>query len=205
MAVVFPLAMPTTLFADVTWRLQTGARGNASGFRNAISGVRVTDPFFTARYETPFLGLGDVRRWEAFIEALDGPMGTFFGVPWHRSMPAAHPSGLAGFNGIAALTAWASDGDMQITGCPTGFTITAGDLVGLVHGGNRTVVRALQDSVSGATRKIAVAGLVNAAVFPSGTQVRFHEPTAVFRLKASEIALNLRRAQVILEAEQVLA
>jgi hypothetical protein len=207
MSVTFPITVPTTVFAQSDWRLASGVRSMTIGTRGAVAGVRVTLDQFQISVATRNLLRPDLRRWESFFARLEGAFGSFAMTAWHRKWPQAHHGGLAGFNGVRAISSWNGDGDMVITAPPAGFTITEGDYIELQNGNARTVVIACDTSTSASVvaRTVTVRGMVDQATFPAGSTVRFYSPTALFRLAGPpSIPNSFGPSQVLFEGNQVL-
>jgi hypothetical protein len=177
------------------------------GTRKAVAGVRVTlDQFVCEGVTTEPLWHAEKRPWESFFARLEGAFGSFAMTAAHRPWPFAHPGGLAGFNGVRAISSWNGDGDMVITAPPAGFTITEGDYIELQNGTARTVVIACDTSTSASVvaRTVTVRGMVDQATFPAGSTVRFYSPTALFRLIDYDLDISASPTPVTFSCEQVL-
>lgn len=159
---------------------------NAKG--KAIAAVEFDDPHLTVRIASGRLDLHERHPWEAWKDSLRGGLRSFLAYDMSRAEPLAYRNGgvpqiVAGtWNGegtASALSAY----QITATGAPAGFTMSAGDHIGLVQGG-RYWVGTVEETVTRGASTIVVP--INPAIplnmFGTGAAVVFRRPKAEFIL-----------------------
>jgi hypothetical protein len=121
------------------------------------------------------------HRTVAFLESLNGFANQV--ALWNLAQPVP----LGTMRGAMALNAASGSGAiiLQITASDQLLkTLLAGDLIGIGSGLSQQVVRVMADAFSNASGIIIVTiGTPLRYAFPSGTEVRWNQPKALFRQK----------------------
>ncbi|KPQ06202.1 MAG: hypothetical protein HLUCCA12_12190 [Rhodobacteraceae bacterium HLUCCA12] len=141
----------------------------------------------------------DLAAMEARIARLQRPGQTFLAFDPRYNGPRADPGGVVlGANTPVLHTLAANNREIRISGLPSGYVISDGDLVGWQYGTN-PVIHALHQVVAGATASsggltplIEVTPFVRPGVVPGSTQVALVRPTIKAVLESADYGHGVR-------------
>lgn len=220
MAINFPRFLPTLRFRPGSTLELTRQLVAAPTRGGLVQVAEVGRALWTARYQTVSLTEADGAAWEAWISTLRGGAKQFRAVhPWRR-LAQAYPGGYGpltkhtggNFTGAAVLDAVAVALDaVTISGLPTDFAFTVGDLLSFPLSGGRYSMHRVVESV---TASAGVATVTVEPTVPPGATINGTVATgggsapyflAVIDDKATRIEWSLgRRCQVTIQASQSL-
>lgn len=149
-----------------------------------LASVEWADAYWAASYSTEPIDIADRRRWSAWKSSLRGGLKGFLAWDFMRPFPAAYPNGIPQM--IGASPSWNGQGTVAsigvntivAAGVPFGFTMTDGDLVGLVENGRRHMFEVAEtaSAVSGGQITMEVNPKIPLTVFSTAAVVVFYRP-----------------------------
>lgn len=187
MTITYPRELPDYRLVDCTFNLNEPVSISRTHGGRGISAVEYADPYITATIQTGPIGWHERNEWEAWRASLRGGLRSFVTHDVSRERLAAYPDGVpqivAGtWNGQGGMSAIAPH-LVTATGAPSGFTMSAGDLIGLVQGGRRAVFFVSETVTRGAsTIAVPVEPAVPTNIFTTAATVVFYRPKAEFIL-----------------------
>jgi hypothetical protein len=117
--------------------------------RQANSVTRAKDfgtPLWRGTWQTRVLEPNELDMWRARLDALSGILVPFRGVHLARCYPILYPNGSwptgASFSGACSVAS-ASGQSLALSGLPTGYTVSQGDMIGVTTTDNAWLFRAL--------------------------------------------------------------
>ena len=183
MALTYPLSLASfhdmLAFASVRFELmrQDEVSGLASG---EILAAELSPPLWTAQVSLDPMPIAEAASVLALIEALDGPIQTFFLANAAHDHPFADPDGSAlGLSEPEILSVGSGGGAMALAGLPEGYALTPGDFLAFDHGSS---------PARRAFHRIVEAAIADGSGETAQFTVRPHLPAA-----AAEIAVTLIR------------
>ncbi|OLP44742.1 hypothetical protein [Rhizobium oryziradicis] len=97
-------------------------------------------PLWSASYQTRSLSINELDGWRARLEALEGGLQFFKGVPLSRARPIAYPAGKA-VPANPVLSAIGGDNkSVTISGLSSGYILSLGDMIQIAGSGLYRVV-----------------------------------------------------------------
>lgn len=225
MTLTFPLDMPSRPPETVSFELDRNDLVTRAAV-GRLTSVQAGFPLWRLDMDLTNLNAETFDEVRAWVAALNGAAGTFYGADPSRPYPKAHPRGFAGMrkaDGVTAFTgaatSWSVDGTrskLTLQGLPPDLVLSRGDYVGFrwqTSGAERrALVRALEAAVADATGKItdlpvspAVPGGAYTLV-PGGAVAYLDRPVCIMRLDPDQTTIGkidpLNRAHVRVVALQ---
>jgi hypothetical protein len=141
MAITFPRDLLQPI-RTVTFDLMHFVKG--AGMGGPV--IESRDPLWMAEYETPPLTNAQLAEWRAWWASMRGGVRQFYAYDPKTPYPLLYPNGVSGltragggaFDGTTTITAIAAR-SITLGTLPVGFVISAGDKLGLVEGGLRSL------------------------------------------------------------------
>lgn len=180
-----PRTLPDSGFVSCRFALHEQVSLSRYAGGRAVARVQYGDPWIHASIETLPQYPSQRARWEAWLASLRGGMKSFITHDLSRPELIAYPNGVpeivAGtWNGQGTIDSLAAR-LITAAGAPSGFTMSAGDLIGLVEDGRRWVGFVTETVTRGAsTIAVPVDPAVPLGIFSSAATVVFYRPQAEF-------------------------
>jgi hypothetical protein len=140
------ITYPVDLLADFPgWSIKFEPLYRQEQSRTAGGVTYIKDlgsPLWSASYQTRSLSINELDAWRARLEALEGGLQFFKGVPLSRARPIAYPAGKA-VPANALLSALGADNkSVTISGLSSGYILSLGDMIQIANSGLYRVVEA---------------------------------------------------------------
>ncbi|OLP44159.1 hypothetical protein [Rhizobium oryziradicis] len=97
-------------------------------------------PLWSASYQTRSLKPNELDAWRARLEALEGGLQFFKGVPLSRARPIAYPAGKAVPSNPVLSAIGSNNKSVTISGLSSGYVFSVGDMVQIAGSGLYRVV-----------------------------------------------------------------
>jgi hypothetical protein len=195
-------------FTQLLFNWNDGVKSIRSGSGGVISAIGTHDGYWSVEATVAPLWAYQRREWEAFFLACNGPMNGFYLHSDRHAWPLAHEGGFSGFDGNASLSAYESDGDITLSGLPSGYIITAGDHISFSRSTRRALMVSTTETVTvggGGTARIAVRGSFDSAYFtPATTAVKLYSAPALLRLSSYDLPKGVGPEAISFTAESSL-
>lgn len=127
----------------------------------ATRGKDFGTPLWRATWQSRQLEPNELDQWRARLDGLSGVMVPFRGVHLARTYPILYPNGSwptgGSFSGVCTVAA-ASGQSLALSGLPNGYTVSAGDMIGVTTDDNAWLFRAREtvSAPAGSTASILV-------------------------------------------------
>jgi hypothetical protein len=172
----FPTS-PTNPFETASFELSR----NVSINRLASGQTQVREvgrPRWTATYTTVPLLAEQAAQWKAFWDSLQGGLNRFTAYDPDQQRPAS--SLPAGAVPTAATVASKGTNTVSLSGLPSGYVLSAGDMFSEVEGSKRALYRIITPATgSSVTVQVEPIPNANQMVNPSGNAVEFFRPICI--------------------------
>lgn len=182
MAIVYPRHMPTAEFSECDITFLDNVVYTPSDKGMIINRTQSAEPVAIINVRTGLIQPVDYRQtWSPWKNSLRGGLQLFYGFDVRRAKPQAHPD--LPENTLANVTSLTRS-TITMSGLPSGYTVTAGDRIGLEQNDKRGYYEILE------TVKANAQGVVTVTVYPfvhnyyfnNGAKVRLVKAVAKFVL-----------------------
>lgn len=180
MTITYPRDFPTdTDFESVQFELQRfdltsqSVRGTAQVMENAV-------PLWMAEYQVVPMYADDFQRFQAWLNSLRGGQKMFWGYDPAREYPAYYGASAPAASCTLATTV-SSGFSIALSGLPSGYRFTAGDLVSVRTATSRSLHEVQEDVTATTSATITVEPRVSITL-TSGAQVDLVRAAAKMRL-----------------------
>ena len=192
MAITFPITNLLTRGQVLTKAFDSVNRQSYS--RMAGGGAIAYDfgsAIWKASYATATMGYDDCIDFEARLQALEGAVGTFYGMDTRRWYPRNYPSGV--FTDSGVVSSLGGDGkSMAISGLPASFAISIGDYFQITVSSVPLLYRAIEAVTAngvGLTATFACLPHYDTGI-TVGMAVKFKQPACLMRLDPGSVQFN---------------
>lgn len=190
MTLTFPVDLPAGKLLECSFDLLDPIAMVRSGRSQKVNLAQVEDPIWRATIRTSNLERSQRAAWRAWRKSLKGGLNFFYAWDLARRAPLAYWSAtnagdiLANWDGSATVAALSASGDLQLSGLPAGYEITADDPIGLVEATVRGYFSALESvTASGAgTATVQIAPAEHFGAFTTAASAQLWRPVAMFTI-----------------------
>ena len=190
MTLTFPVDLPAGKLLECSFDLVDPILSVRSGRSQKVNLAQVEDPIWQATIRTSNLERSQRAAWRAWRKSLRGGLNFFYAWDFARRAPLAYWSAtnagdiLVNWDGSAAVAALSASGDLQLSGLPAGYEISADDPIGLVEGTVRGYFSALESvTASGAgTATVQVAPAEHFGAFTTTASAQLWRPVVMFTI-----------------------
>lgn len=158
------------------------------------------EPRWRATFTYAPMKRAEFQALQAWLDSLRGGMRTFLAHDALKSYPVSYRGGFGGltravggvFDGTASVTGFAGADSFSVAALPAGFVLRAGDMVGLVQGGNRGLYRILEDvtATAGGAATLTVEPRIVPGLFTTAAQATFVRPACLMTLDPDSISAS---------------